>query len=131
MIKAVGGSIQQQQDQQQQQSLCCMVCNPTTFLDGGRLDIVQPGRPAARKRRRVARKGVDTSAIESQLKAERNKFLEENPALAIVGEQMVCPDGVISEICSSAKYISVVKDMDLFCLRTELKERFFNVIVHF
>lgn len=128
MIRAVGGSVQQQQ---QQQSLCCVVCNPTAFLDGRRLDITQPGRPAPRKRRRVVRRVVDESGIKLQLQAERKKFMEENPSLAIVGEQMVCPDGVIREICSSAKYISVVKDMDLFFLRTELKERFFNVIISY
>lgn len=128
MIRAIGGSVQRRQQQQKQQSLCCVVCNPSAFLDGGRLDIVQPGRPPARKRRRVARRAVIESVIESRLKAERKKFMDENPALAIVGKQMVCPDSVVSQICSSAKYISVVKDMDLFFLRTELKERFFNVL---
>jgi hypothetical protein len=54
--------------------------------------------------------------------------MEENPAFAIVGEQMVCCDGVISDICSNAKFISVLKDMDLFSIRTELRERFFNAL---
>lgn len=127
MIAAIGGSVQRQQ----QLSLCCAVCQPTAFLDGGRLDILQPGRPAPRKRRRVVRKVVNPKTIEIQLKAERMKFMDENLAWAVVGKQMVCPDGVISAISSSAKYINVVKDMDLFFLRTELKERFYNIVVNF
>jgi hypothetical protein len=87
-----------------------------------RLDIVQPGKAPPRKRRRVVRRNVDESILESQLKTER---MEDNPAFAIVvGEQMVCCDGVISDICSNAKF----KDMDLFSFRTELRERFFNAL---
>ena len=65
---------------------------------------------------------MDKSAIKLQLEAERSKFIDSNPSFSIVGKQLVCPDSVISQICSNAKYISVLDDMDLFFLRHELKE---------
>ena len=107
-----------------------MVCNSTAF-SGGRLGgITVQGKPPPRKRRRVARRRVDKSAIKLQREAERSKFIDSNPSFSIVGKQLVCPDSVISQICSNAKYISVLDDMDLFFLRHELKEPFFRVVVN-
>ena len=54
--------------------------------------------------------------------------MSEHPTLFFVGHQIVCPDSTIESICSSAKFISVSSDMDLYNLRTELKDRFFNVV---
>lgn len=86
-----------------------MVCNPTAFLGGGRLDITRPGRLPPRKQRRVAKRVLDESVVKLQLKAERKNFMDDHPSLAIIGEQLVCPDSVISQIYSNAKYISVLK----------------------
>ena len=49
----------------------------------------------------------------ARLKAERANYISEHPTLAILGVQLVCPDSVIDSICSSAKFISVAKDMGL------------------
>ena len=70
-----------------------------------------------------------TEAVKIQLKAARANYIEEHPSLAILGAQLVCPDSVISNISSSVKFISVLSDMDAFCLRQELKEKFFNVLL--
>ena len=77
----------------------------------------------------MVRRVLDVSVMKSQLEGERRKLMDDNPALNILGPSMVCPDTVITDICSSAKYISVLEDMDLFSLRNELKECFFNVVV--
>ena len=124
-MDAVGGSIEQRS------SLCCMVCDPTAFSDGGRLDVLKVG-TTPRKKRRVAIRRVTvstTEAVKIQLKAARANYIEEHPSLAILGAQLVYPDSVISNISSSVKFISVLSDMDAFCLRQELKEKFFNVLL--
>lgn len=122
MIGAIGGSCHRQQN-----STCCIACNPT--VADGRIDIMQPGKPPSRKRRRVVRRIHDTSQLQLLLEKERDKFIQESPALEFLGRQHVCPDSVIKSVCSNAKFISVLKDMDLFFLRSELKERFFYVIL--
>lgn len=126
VITALGGTVERHN------SLCCMVCNPSAFTDGERLDIVQVGRAPPRKKRRVAVRRVDkttTEDLQARLEAERAKFILENPYLCILGPQLVCPDGTIANICSNAKFISVISDMDCFHLRYQLQERFLNVVL--
>lgn len=126
IITSIGGTVEQQN------TLCCMVCNPSAFTDGGRLDVMQVGSTPPRKRRRVAVRRVTettTQAVRMQLKAERTKYITEHPSLAVLGAQFLCPDSVIDNICSSLKFIAVPSDMDVFCLRRELKDRFFNVLL--
>lgn len=128
LITAVGGTV----EQQSQSSLCCMVCNPLAFTGGERLDICQVGRMPPRKKRRVAIRRVTaatTERLKAQLEAERSLYISENPHLCILGSQLVCPDSTIEAICSSAKFISVVSDMNNFGLRCELQARFFAVVL--
>ena len=126
MIKSLGDSVRQD-------SRCCMICNPTVFDSAGdeRLGFLDRVRTLSRKKRRVAVRRVTEllqSVLESSLKAERASYIMEHPSLAILGEQLTCPDSVIRNICKNVKYVSVVGDMDSFSLRQELKQRFFNVI---
>lgn len=129
MVKAIGGSAPRN-------PLCCMVCcgmvsNPTAFLDGGRLDVLQVGK-TVRKKRRVAVRRVteaETDTIKLKLELEREKYIQEHPTLGILGAQLVCPDSIIKTVCGNARFISVIGDMDSLCLRQELKERFFIVII--
>ena len=127
MIRSLGSTVQQGT------LSCCMVCNPPEFLDDHETpDILEVGKAPPRKKRRIAVRKMDKSlldAINERLKAERAKYIAEHPTLAIVGEELVCPDSVIDSICSNVKFISVVNDMDTFSLRQELKQRFFNVIM--
>ena len=127
MIQSLGGTVQTNSPWQ-----CCMVCNPTMFGDGSRLAVVELGGVPSRRRRRVAvRKvtGLQMEVLESSLKAERANYISEHPNLAILGVQLVCPNSTIKNICSGAKFISILSDMDSFCIRRELKQRFFNVIM--
>ena len=113
-------------------SMCCMCCNPTAFDGGGRLDVLQVGKsPPRKKRRRAVRRADKTvvEAVKAQLESARAQHITENPSLAIVGAQFVCPDSVINSISSSTKFISVIEDMDTFCLRQELKQIFFDVLI--
>ena len=107
-----------------------MNCTPGAF--DSRLNLLQVGQSPPRKKRRIAFWSVNESTshnLETQLEAERSKYIEEHPSLAIVGPQFVCPDNVISSICSNAKFVSVISDMDVFLIRQELKQRFFNVLL--
>ena len=125
MLKSLGDTVQQN-------SSCCRVCNPSTFSDGNRLSVLKAGKAPPRKKRRVAQRRVDKFFIEtmkSRLKEERAKYIREHPGLAILGDELVCPSSVIDTICSSAKFISIASDMEMFCLRQELKQRFFCVIM--
>lgn len=125
MMRAVGGSAGQN-------PLCCSVCNPTAFLDEGRLDILRLQKVTRKKRRVAVRKIGDSlaSVIKVKLKRERAEYMAAHPTLRILGKQFVCPDSVINNVCSSAKFISCISDMDLFCIRQELKNQFFNVIAN-
>lgn len=125
MILSLGGSTQQN-------SVCCMVCHPSAISDGGRLSILQEGKAPPRKKRRAAVRKLDKPAMDhlkSHLKAERAQYIKEHTTFAMLGDQMVCPDSVIESICSSAKFISQVADMNVFSLRQDLKLRFFDVIM--
>ena len=68
---------------------------------------MQPGRPPPRKRM------LEVSVMKSQLQGEIRKFMEDNPALNIMGPKIVCQ--------ISAKFISVLEDMDF---KTNLKNEF-------
>lgn len=126
MIRALG-------DSAPGNPLCCMVCNPTQFADGtgGRLDVLQIGKTVRKKKRRAVWTvtAAQVATVKLKLEIERAKYIAKYPSLGILGVQMVCSDSIIKTICDSAKFISVVEDMDLFCLRQELKDCFFNVIV--
>ena len=80
-----------------------------------------------RKRRRAVRR-VD-ERVKERLK---NELLEERkkvhcwkiPVLGMIGAQLVCPDSIITEICSNVKFISATSDLDAFCPRQELRKAF-------
>ena len=100
-------------------------------LMGGRLDVLQVGK-VSRKKRRVAVHNMTVATMEAlttQLEAERADYISENPSLLIIGPQLVCPDSTISAISSNAKFISIPSDMNCFCLRQEIRQRFFNVVI--
>lgn len=125
MIESLGGTVERN-------SQCCMVCNPEILGENSRLGIVEFRTMLRRKKRRVAVRTVSElllQVLESSLKAERANYIAKHPNLAILGVQLVCPDSVIKNICSGVKFISVVRDLDYFCLRQELKQLFFNIIM--
>ena len=102
-----------------------MTCNPSVFSDGGRLSLLEVQRAPKRKKRQVAVRKLDQSVVDNlkkQLKAELTKYMAEN---SILGEEMVCSSGVIESICCSLYW----RIMDVFCLRQELKQRFFRFIL--
>lgn len=125
MIQSLGGTAERN-------SHCCMVCNPALFAEDSRLGVVEYRVLVPRKKRRAVVRRVHEvllQVLESSLKAERAKYIQEHSDLAILGAQLVCPDSVIKAICSGVKYISVISDLDTFEVRKELKQRFFNIIM--
>ena len=125
MLRAVGSS-----EQVHASGGCCDVCT-AGGVQCGRLDIL---RASSRKnhRREATRRVIGThlaKTLRDALFEERAKIVEEHPAYAMLGESFVCPSGVILKLCEQARYISKVEDIDIFCLRTELRDRFFNVVM--
>ena len=106
------------------------MCTPTAVTKGDRLNVLQIGR-ATRKRKRIAARVVDedlSKALKQRLMAERDKYLTENPCFYSIGASLVCPDVTIDEVCSQAEYVETSSDITLFGIRSDLRDRFFNVI---
>ena len=110
-------------------AMCCDVC--VSVVPYSHLDILIPGKVQRRKRRTVVREiGKDLSErLKARLQEERERIMDENPSFQMVGSNFICPDAAISELCTQAKHITSVDDLDLFCLRPQLRDRFLKVIM--
>lgn len=109
---------------------CCDVCTPQAVKNEDRLNILERGK-AIRRKKRVAVRVVNndlSKALKEQLMAERDKYLTENPCFYSIGASFVCPDVTINELCSQAEYIESSSDIALFGIRSDLRDRFFNII---
>ena len=66
------------------------------------------------KRRRVAAWDV-TESLERNLKdkllQERCRYIQDHPAFLFLGEEAVCPDCVIQDICTESRFIKTKEDM--------------------
>ena len=95
-----------------------------------RLNVLEIGKAIRMKKRVVVRVISEELSrnLKQQLIAERDKYLEENPCFYSIGANFVCPDVTIDELCSQAEYIKTCSDISLFGVRSDLKDRFFNVI---
>ena len=123
LIVSIGGSVQKTS------RLCCSICNVSCSLP--RLDILLH-RPVSRKKRRVPVRKIDQSLLlelKSRLEEERNKYVVEHPCMAIFGLQFICSDNVIDKICSDAKYLTKIEDLDQFIICKELVTRFYSTII--
>ena len=111
----------------QDSSVCCSVC--IGKVPYHKLDILKSEARQYRKRPIAVRDiSVDLKKqLEIDLKLERSSIISEQPHACIFGEQYVCCDAVIEEICCRASYITCVDDMTL--LRPELRHRFYSVVV--
>lgn len=106
---------------------CCDVCTPRAIMSHDRLNVLEIGKAKKRVAVRVVNEELSQS-LREQLMAERDKYLEENPCFRSIGANFVCPDVTIDELCSQAEYIQTCSDITLFGVRSDLKDRFFNVI---
>ena len=108
---------------------CCDGCG--VEVPYPRLDSLKTASGSKRKRRRKAHH-VDkdaTNRLKNRLKEGRLCVLAEKPAYQMIGADFICSEALICEICEGAEFISTIEDMDIYCLRPELKERFFNIIM--
>lgn len=107
--------------------MCC-----TDGVPYARLDILQPGTRKYRKKPATVREIPDSLSQQLQiaLEQERDKILAEKPSFRILGSQYICSDFVIQEICSRAKYITSLDDLNIAFLRPELRSRFYSVVMN-
>ena len=112
-----------------QNEMCFDVCVPVVPYPN--LDILKPGKTQRHKRRTVVHEigEVISERLKTRLLEEREKIMDENPSYRMVGHNFVCPDAVIAELCKQAKYITSVDDLNIFCLRPQLRSRFLKVVM--
>lgn len=68
--------------------------------------------------------------LKDRLLQERHRYVQDHPAFLYLGEEAVCPDCVIQNICTKSRFIKTKEDMSsIYGLRSELSEKFFNVFV--
>ena len=66
--------------------------------------------------------------LKERLYVERDAFIEADRCLKMLGTDLVCPDVTVDEFCSQAEYIDAPADNTLYGIRTDLKDRLYNVI---
>ena len=113
---------------------CCSHCDANKKLfESHNPKLVISNKYTASKRRRVAAWDV-TESLESNLKdrllQERHRYVQDHPAFLFLGEEAVCPDCVIQNICTESRFIKTKEDMtSIYGIRSELSDRFFNVLL--
>ena len=109
---------------------CCDVCTPSAISSNDRLNVLELGKQTRRPKRSAIRKVNEQllKTLKERLYAERKAYIDENPCLSMLGVDFVCPDSTIDELCLQAEYLETASDISLYGIRTDIKDRFFNVI---
>ena len=84
-----------------------------------------------RRKRRTAFKDVNAdhkTTLKDSLSKAVDEYMEENPSFNMLGRSFVCPDCVIDNICTQARFIKSQDDLSFVQIHPELKSRFFNVV---
>ena len=69
------------------------------------------------------------SALETRLLIERDRLISKHPALKMFPKSVVCPLGVIKEVCGRSRAIANIEDMhSLPCIRPEFHEPFLKLL---
>ena len=68
------------------------------------------------------------NTLKDKLVEEREKILAERPGFSFLGLDSICPNLTIDELCKQSRYILSITDMQLFGIKPEFKNRFFNII---
>ena len=87
----------------QDYTVCCSVCSAGN-VPYGRLDVLKSSSRQYCKRPTPVRE-ISVSLrkkLEMELEVERNSIISEQPHIGILGEQYICCDNVIEDICSRA-----------------------------
>ena len=124
MLEAIGGNYVHRQCER-----CCDLCTPSA-ISGLRLDVMKPG-PVSRKRKLLS-EDLDKDlkcSLQSRLEADRAAFLLDNPDFLMIGSSFLCPDSTLTKLCNDALQIKTVDDLIEYGVRTELRDRFFSIII--
>ena len=109
---------------------CCDICTPSAIASNDRLNVLELGKQTRRPKRSAIRVVNEQllKTLKECLYAERKAYIDENPHLSMLGIDFVCPDSTIDELCSQAEYLETASDISLYGIRSDIKDRFFNVV---
>ena len=106
---------------------CCSVCSVFT---SDRLCQYSPDSMNQKKRREVVWESTQEleDTLCKKLKDERTSFINQHQHFKILGYSFVCPDSVISHICTQACFIDSEDMLRDFGICTELVAPFYHII---
>ena len=113
---------------------CCRHCDASTkSFESHNPKLIIYNAYQGSKRRRIAAWNV-TDSLERNLKdrllQERRRYVQDHPAFLFLGEEAVCPDCVIEDICTESRFIKTKEDMSsIYGIHSELSDKFLNVIL--
>ena len=89
--------------------------------------VCEQGRENAWKQR--SRIGKLEQKLAAALVKEKDKILEEFPGFRMLGENFILSDAAIEQLVLKAPFVVCTQDLnDILLLRSEYRDRFFNVI---
>ena len=113
--------------------MCCSHCNEPESVYPPKLSIIESISVPLSKKKRSAVWHVTQdleAALKERLVEERSKYVRDHPAYMFIGENSVCPDCVISDICRNSRFIKSKQDISCVNgLRPELVDLFFYALL--
>ena len=111
---------------------CCSHCDKTQLFESHYPELRIYSIDQSKKRR-VAEWEVTESlgkTLKERLLQERHIYVQDHPAFLFLGEEAVCPESIIDNICTNSKFIKTKEDIDcIFGLRSELSDKFLNILL--
>ena len=113
-------------------ALCCSNCSQGDIPYSQISDLLKRNKQTRTKKRQPLRE-INQSLkndLEKKLKDERCKIKGEVEGFHFLGDEIICPEKSIHEICQKATWIESKEDLKLtHGVRPEFVERFYNVVV--
>ena len=113
-------------------ALCCSNCSKGAIPHSQINDLLKKDKQTRKMKRQPLREINDSikSELEARLKDERCKIKGEVEGYHFLGDEVICPENSIHEICQKATWIECKEDVkSTHGIRPEFVERFYNVVV--
>ncbi len=71
---------------------------------------------------------ITTRLCSGMLAQGEGDLVEEHTSYRMLGPAFVCPECVVDKVCSEARFLHTVADLNSLGLRLELRNQFFDVV---